>query len=391
MPVEIPEGQVYLDNASTSFPKPEAVADAISKAVRIVSLTTGRGTSFCEINPDDITAKARKQLARLFNADNPKRIIFTYSATDSINLVLFGMLSEGDHMLISPLEHHAVSRPAHHLRETKGVAFDVMPADSDGRIIPERIAEVVKPNTCLACISHISNVAGTVQPITDIGAELKRLDIPFMLDASQSAGCHVIDVKAMNLDVVAAPGHKSLLALPGSGVLYLSERMKPAPFRIGGTGVKSELYHLPPELPVYYESGTPNVLGVIALEASLDFIFEQTIEAFEERCHKLCEQMLNALQELPGVSIVGPTDPAIRAPVISFNVEGFSPKELSELLAEKYHIAHRGGLHCAPMAHEFFGTTERGGAVRVSPAFLTPDEEVEYFCDVMKEVTADLA
>jgi len=391
MAVTIPEGQVYLDNASTSFPKPDAVSDAIGEAVRTVGLTTGRGTYFCEINPDDITAKVRRMLARLINADNPRRIIFTYSATDSINLVLFGTLGEGDHMLISALEHHAVSRPAHYLRETRGVAFDLMPADSDGRIIPERIAEVVKPNTRLACISHVSNVAGTIQPVADIGAELKRLDIPFMLDASQSAGCHAIDVKAMNLDVVAAPGHKSLLALPGSGMLYLSERMKPAPFRVGGTGVKSELYHLPPELPVYYESGTPNVLGIIALEASLGFIFKETVDAIERRHQRLCGRVLGALQELPGVSIVGPTDPAIRAPVISFNVEGFSPKELSELLAEKYHVAHRGGLHCAPMAHEFFGTTEYGGAVRVSPAFLTPDEEVEYFCDVLKEVTADLA
>jgi selenocysteine lyase/cysteine desulfurase len=268
------------------------------------------------------------------------------------------------------------------------VGFAAMPADADGRIIPERIKEVVQPNTRLACVSHISNVSGTVQPLADIGGELKRWDIPFMVDASQSAGCHALDVTAMNIDVVAAPGHKSLLGLPGSGVLYLNERLKPAPFRVGGTGVKSELYHLPPELPVYYESGTPNVLGIIALEASLGFIFEQTVEAIEKRHRELTARVLAALQERPGVSVVGPTDPAIRAPVVSFNIEGYAPKELSQLLAEKYHIAHRGGLHCAPMAHEFFGTTECGGSVRVSPAYLTPDEEVDYFCDVLDELTA---
>jgi len=387
MPVRIPEGQVYLDNASTSYPKPPAVAEAVAKAVTGVSLTTGRGTSFCEINPDDIVENTRKQVCKLFNGTDPSRVIFTYSATDSINLVLFGSLKEGDHMVISALEHHAVSRAVHYMRECRGVNFDVIPSDANGCIVPERIGEVTKPNTRLACISHISNVGGTVQPLTDIGAELKRLNIPFMVDASQSAGCHAIDVKAMNIDVVAAPGHKSLLGLPGSGVLYLNERLKPAPFRVGGTGVKSELYHLPPELPVYYESGTPNVLGIIALEASLNFIFNETVEAIGRRHHDLTARMLAGLLERPGVSVVGPTDPAIRAPVISFNIEGFTPRELSDLLAEKYHIAHRGGLHCAPMAHEFFGTAERGGSVRVSPAYLTPDEEVEYFGDVIKEVT----
>ncbi len=387
MPVTIPQGQVYLDNASTSFPKPDAVAEAVAQAVRIVGLTTGRGTSFCEIDPDDITVKVRQMVARLINADDPQRVIFTYSATDSINLVLFGTLGEGDHMLVSPLEHHAVSRAAHHLRETRNVSFDAMPADADGRIIPERIKEAVKPSTRLACVSHISNVSGTVQPLRDIGAELKRLNVPFMVDASQSAGCHAIDVKAMDIDVVAAPGHKSLLGLPGTGVLYLNDRLQPAPFRVGGTGIKSELYHLPPELPVYYESGTPNVLGIIALESSLGFIFEQTVEAIERRHHELTARVLAALQERPGVSVVGPTDPAIRAPVISFNIEGYAPKELSQLLAEKYHIAHRGGLHCAPMAHEFFGTIKCGGSVRVSPAYLTPDREVEYFCEVLEELT----
>ncbi len=388
MPVSIPDGQIYLDNASTSFPKPPAVADAVSDAVRTVGLTTGRGTSLCRIDPNAIVKNTRSLLCRLINGLDPCRIIYTYSATDGINLVLFGLLKEGDHVLISPLEHHAVARALHYLRENSGVSFDVMPSDADGRIVAERIREVAKPNTCLACMSHISNVSGTVQPLHEIGAELKRLGIPFMVDAAQSAGCHAIDVQAMNIDVLAAPGHKSLLGLPGTGVLYLSERMNPRPIRVGGTGVKSELYHLPPELPVYYESGTPNVLGIIALEASLNFIFEQTVEAIERRHHKLSERMLAGLLERPGVTVVGPTDPARRAPVISFNVNGRGSSEVAKLLADKYHIANRPGLHCAPMAHEFFGTDKLGGTVRVSPAYLTPDEEVDYFFAALDEILA---
>jgi cysteine desulfurase/selenocysteine lyase len=388
MAVKIPEKQVYLDNASTTYPKPPQVVKAVTEAIANVSLTTGRGTTVCEINPDSIVSQTRINLARFFNADAPNRFIYTYSATDSINTVLFGMLHEGDHIIISPLEHHAVSRAVHHLRTTRGVNFSVMHADRNGCIIPERIQEVVKPHTCLAAVSHISNVGGTIQPMKAIGEELKRLDIPLLIDASQSAGCHHIDIKEMHIDALAAPGHKSLLGLPGSGILYLNERMNPDPFRVGGTGVKSEMYNLPQELPVYYESGTPNVLGIIALGAALEFINSVGVDNIEKAHHALAERLLSEMMKRKRVHIVGPTNAEVRAPVISFNISGFTPVELSKLLADKYHIANRGGLHCAPMAHEFFGSKEGGGTVRISPAYLSPKEDVDYFFDVLDEILA---
>ncbi len=386
MALEVPSKQVYLDNASTTYPKPPQVVKAVADAVEMVSLTTGRSTSACEINPDSIVSQTRISLAKFFNIDTPNRVIYTYSATDSLNTALFGMLHEGDHVLISPLEHHAVSRAVHYLRETQGVSFSVLPADGNGCIIPDRIGEAVKPHTNLACISHVSNVGGTIQPLAQIGEELERLGIPLLVDASQSAGCHKLDVKEMRVDALAAPGHKSLLGLPGSGILYLSERMNPDPFRVGGTGVKSELYCLPPELPVFYESGTPNVLGIIALGAALSFINETGLEHIEECCCRLTERMLSELAQRPNVSIVGPTDPKLRVPVISFNVEGYAPAEISTLLADKYNIANRGGLHCSPMAHEFYGTLARGGCVRISPAYLTPKEAVDYFFEALDEI-----
>ena len=388
MALEVPSKQVYLDNASTTYPKPPQVVKAVADAVAMVSLTTGRSTTACEINPDSIVSQTRIGLAKFFNIDTPNRVIFTYSATDSLNTALFGMLHEGDHVLISPLEHHAVSRAVHYLRDTRGVSFSVLPADSNGCIIPDRISEAVKPHTNLAVISHISNVGGTIQPLKEIGEELDRLGIPLLIDASQSAGCHKIDVKEMHIDALAAPGHKSLLGLPGSGILYLSERMNPDPFRVGGTGVKSELFHLPPELPVFYESGTPNVLGIIALGAALTFINETGLENIETCCNGLTERMLGELSQRPRVKIVGPADPKVRVPVISFNVDGISTAELSKLLADKYNIANRGGLHCAPMAHEYYGTLTTGGCVRVSPAYLTPKEQVDYFFDVLDEILA---
>ena len=388
MALEVSSKPVYLDNAATTYPKPPHVIKAVADAVAMVSLTTGRSCSASDINPDNIVTQTRIGLAKLFNIDTPDRVIYTYSGTDGLNTVLFGMLHEGDHLLISPLEHHAVSRAVHYLRDTRGVSFSVLPADGNGCIIPDRISEAVKPHTNLACISHISNVAGTIQPLKEIGEEFERLGIPLLVDAAQSAGCHKIDVKEMHIDALAAPGHKSLLGLPGSGILYLNERMNPDPFRVGGTGVKSELFHLPPELPVFYESGTPNVLGIIALGAALTFINETGLGNIENCCNGLTERMLGELSQRPKVKIVGPTDPKVRVPVISFNIDGIPNADLSKLLAEKYNIANRGGLHCAPMAHEYFGTLAAGGCVRISPAYLTPKESVDYFFDVLDEILA---
>lgn len=391
MAVSVPEGQVYLDNASTSYPKPECVCTAVAQAVREVGLTTGRGRYFSRINPDEVVKRTRAKIARLLNISDAHRVIFTYSATDGINTALFGLLDRGDEVLISPLEHHAVTRALHYLAKERGVLYEALPADKDGAVIPERIGEAVSPATKLICVSHISNVSGTVQPIADIGAEAKRQGIPFMLDAAQSAGCHAIDVQAANVSILAAPGHKSLLGVPGSGILYLAEGIAPRPFRLGGTGSYSELYELPQELPTFYESGTPNVLGIIALDASVDFILETGVAEIERVAAAKQQRILEHLSAMPQVEILGPQSSDKRCGPIAFNVRGYQPTEIGNVLADRYHIANRAGLHCAPMAHDFFGTADRGGTVRVSPAFLTPDGSVDYFCDVMDEMMAEFA
>jgi len=386
MPVTIPEGQVYLDNASTSYPKPECVCTAVAQAVREVGLTTGRGKYFSRINPDEVVLRTRAKVARLLNIPDPNRVIFTYSATDGINTALFGLLREGDEVLVSPLEHHAVSRALHYLSKHREVRFKVLAANAGGAVIPEGIREAVSPATKLICLSHISNVSGTVQPIVEIGAEAERLGIPFMLDAAQSAGSHPIDVQEAKVSILAAPGHKSLLGLPGTGILYLAEGMAPEPLRVGGTGSYSHLYDLPSELPTFYESGTPNVLGIIALDASLGFILETGVTEIERVAKAKQRRIVEHLARLGEAEMVSPTDPKMHSGPIAFNIRGRKPPEVGNILAEHYRIANRAGLHCAPMAHDFFGTTELGGAVRVSPAYLTPDEDVGYFCDVIDEI-----
>ncbi len=390
MGVSINEGQVYLDNASTSYPKPEIVNLAVSEAVREVGLTVGRGSYFSKINPDEIVARTRVKLAKLFNVKNPHNIIFTYSATDGINLALFGLLNDGDEILISHLEHHAVSRALHYLKKQRNIKFCPIPSDENGIVIPEAIEGLISERTKLICVNHISNVSGTIQPLKEIGMVAGARGVPFMVDSAQSAGCHHIDVEEMNISILAAPGHKSLLSLPGTGILFLRDGIRPEPLRVGGTGKLSQLYDLPNEMPTFYESGTPNVLGIIALDASLDFIFDTGLDRIQYITSEKHKRILNHLQELPGISVVGPQDSSLRCGPISFNIDGHEPSDIGTILAEHYHIANRAGLHCSPMSHEFFGTAERGGAVRVSPAFLTPDNDIDYFLEVIDELVSSL-
>jgi len=386
MGVSVPDGQVYLDNASTSFPKPECVNTAVAEAIREVGLTVGRGKYFSRLNPDEIVARTRVKLAKLFNAKDPHNIVFTYSATDGINLALFGLLSEGDEVLTSHLEHHAVSRALHYLKKHRGVNFCPIPSDENGRVIPEAIEGLISERTRLICINHVSNVSGTIQPLEEIGQVAKAHGIPFMVDCAQSAGCHHIDVQKMNISILAAPGHKSLLGIPGTGVLYLADGVRPQPLRVGGTGLHSHLYELPAEMPTFYESGTPNVLGIIALDSALDFIFEVGLDRIQQTSSEKHRRILSHLLNHPRISIVGPKDFSLRCGPIAFNIEGQEPITIGSILAEHYHIANRAGLHCSPMTHEFFGSIKLGGAVRVSPAFLTPDDQIDYFLAVIDEM-----
>ncbi len=390
MSLVIPEGQVYLDNASTTYPKPECVNNAVAQAVKEVGLTVGRGKFYGKINPDEIVARTRVKLAKLFNAKDPHSIIFTYSATDGINLALFGLLHEGDEVLVSHLEHHAVSRALHYLKKNRSVNFCPIPSDENGRVIPEAIAGLVTERTRLICVNHVSNVSGTIQPLKEIGKVAGALGVPFMVDSAQSAGCLPIDVEEMNISILAAPGHKSLLGLPGSGVLYLADGVRPQPFRVGGTGKLSQLYDLPAEMPTFYESGTPNVLGIIALDAALDFIFDTGIDTIKAVGGEKHGRILEHLKSNSAFSIVGPKDKLFRCGPIAFNIEGQEPATIGTILAEHYHIANRAGLHCSPMTHEFFGTAERGGAVRVSPAYLTPNSEIDYFIEAIDELVTSL-
>lgn len=376
---------VYLDNAATSFPKPDAVVEAVRAALGH-SLTVQRSNHSAAFRADEVLRRCRVKLMRFIGAQYPEEIVYTYSATDGLNLALNGMVKPGGHVLVSPLEHHSVMRPLHAMAQSRGISFETLPADSLGRVDPAAIRALRRDNTCLVAINWISNVSATVQPATEIGAACRELGLPYLLDASQATGSHSVDVQSIGCDVMAQPAHKALFSLPGMGVLYVRRDFDLPPWRIGGTGYKSELLTQPEERPMRFESGTPNVPGIIGLDAALDWFDETGIEAIEARCAVLTARLADGLRGTPGLSLIGPWASRAGVPaghLVSFTLDTANgrrvdPLVLGQVLSNHYNISCRAGLHCAPTAHGFFGTLERGGTLRLSVGFFNTEEEIDY-------------
>ncbi len=390
-PIAAPGGRlVYLDNSATSYPKPPEVIAAV-KACLDHSLTVARSTHIAPFRGDEVLKRTRVKLARFFGAALPEEMIYTYSATDGLNVAIHGMVKPGGHVLTTPLEHHSVMRPLHHLRESQGVSWTALPAGSDGIVDVESVRRLVQPNTCALIINWVSNVTGTVQPVAELGRVARELGLPFLVDAAQATGTHPVDVQAVCCDAMAQPGHKALMSLPGMGVLYVRKGAGLAPWRIGGTGYRSDLVEQPEELPMRYESGTPNVPGIVALDAALDWFARVKVEAVQARCAALVAQLWHGLDGTPGLKLIGPPPSLDRGHVVSFTLDdaqgkAVDPLVVSQLLAERFGVSSRAGLHCAPTAHRHFGTFERGGTVRFSVGYFTTDEEVDYAVAAVREV-----
>jgi cysteine desulfurase/selenocysteine lyase len=385
---------VYLDNAATTFPKPPAVVEAV-RACLDQSLTVARSTHRGSFRGDEVLRRCRVKLARFFGASSPEEIIYTYSATDSLNMALNAMVQPGGHVLVSPLEHHSVMRPLHHMRRTRGITFEMLDGDAEGRIDPQQLRSVVRPETCLVVVNWISNVSGTVQPVAAVGAVASELGLRYLVDASQATGSHSVDVQAIGCDAMAQPAHKALFSLPGLGVLYLRSGFMAEPWRIGGTGYRSELVEQPEERPMRFESGTPNVPAIAGLDAALDWFAKVGVDAVERHCDALTAQLLDGLGNVDKVATVGPGAHAGRGGVVSFTVDGgagpVDPLIFAQALSEHYGISSRAGLHCAPTAHRHFGTYERGGTVRLSVGYFNTADDIEFALEAVRAVAAELS
>lgn len=368
---------IYLNNAATSWPKPERVIKKLVWAATELLATPGRGGP--GVRSERVIFEARESVARFAGASDSSRIIFTCNATAALNLAISGLLTTGDHVVTTSMDHNSVARPLARMVDTQGVSVTRVQADGEGNITAGSVLEAVRPETALVILTHASNVTGTIQPVQEVGYGLSLMggDRPRLLvDAAQTAGVLPIDVEAPGIDMLAVPGHKALYGPSGTGFLYVAPDLMLDPLYEGGTGGQSTLRRQPDVLPERYESGTPNIPGIAALGEAVDFIMEKGPDEIRQHETSLFNRMVDGLREVPGITLFGPCDARRQVSVLSFRFEGMDPAEVGGFLEETMGIQVRVGLHCSPLSHETIKSFPEG-TVRVSPGLFNTMEDVE--------------
>ncbi len=376
---------IYLDNAATSFPKPEAVYQALDAFARTSLANPGRAGHKMALAAERALDDGRHLLNQFFHGEAPERFIFTLNCTDALNMAFKGILKEGDHVITTDLEHNSVSRPLVAMELAGKISLTRIKADGGGTVDPDSIRKAIGPKTRLIAQTHASNVLGTVQPITDIGRLAREHDLLFLVDAAQTAGVIPIDVQAQLIDLLAFPGHKSLFGPTGTGALYVGPRAKVAAWREGGTGGDSSNETQPKELPYFLEGGTPNVLGVAGLSAGVKWVQEQGLENIHRGEAELVEYLWKKLDEIGGYEVFGHRDQSKRVATISFRSEFLPAAELGGILDHSFDIAVRPGLHCAPYIHKSIGTFP-DGTIRVSPGPFNTKADIDVLAQGLAEV-----
>lgn len=355
---------IYLDNAASSCPKPAAVVEAVESCLRNYCANPGRGAHKLAVEAARIIYQARQKAADLLGVADSANIIFTQNATDALNLAMRGLVSPGDHVISSTVEHNAVARPLKALAGD-GVETTLVAPDADGYLDPDAIAAAIRPQTRLAALTHVSNVTAAVQPVSEIGRALAEKGVPLLLDAAQSAGAVPMDMGEMPVAMLACTGHKSLMAPQGIGLLYISPDIELRSVRQGGTGTRSEAEQDELSRPDRYECGTLNTPGIAGLGAGIDFVMQEGVAELAAQKALLTEQLYSGLVAVDGVDVYGPPPGKPRGAMVTFNIAGMLSTETAATLDREFDIASRAGLHCAPGAHRSLGTLERG-AVRFS-------------------------
>lgn len=376
---------IYLDNGATSYPKPEEVYTFMDNFYRNFGVNPGRsGYDLC-METGELVEETRKMMTDLFNGKDPNRLCFSYNSTDSLNLIINGLLEEGNHAITTTIEHNSVLRPLFHLYKFRGVEVDYIPFDEKGFLNPDDFPKKFKKNTKLVIVNHASNVIGTIQPISEIGKHCKERGIPFAIDASQSAGKIPIDIEEMNVDVVAFTGHKSLLGPTGIGGLYVKEGIEIRHTRAGGTGVRSSIRTHLDEYPYRLEYGTLNTLGVAGLHAGVKWILKKGMKTIYEHEMKLTSMLREGLQDIEGVRLYCQDDLIDHISILLFNIDRLEAMDTGTILDVDYNIACRTGLHCAPLVHEQLGTSKNHGAVRFGIGPFNTAEQIKIAIQAIKE------
>ena len=377
--METSKDLINFDNAATSWPKPENVYAYMMDFYRATGVNPGRSGFDLAIEAGSLLDQLRLRLTRFFGGDEetPERLCFGYNATDGLQLIINGLLAPGDHVVTTNLEHNSVIRPINHLVRDGGVEATFLPFDAAGFIDPADVAGAIRPNTKLVIVNHGSNVIGTIQPVGEIGRICRERSVTFAIDTTQTAGVVPIDMKRMNIDVLAFTGHKALMGATGIGGICVRKDVHLRQTRSGGTGVNSiHPYHLE-EYPWRMEFGTPNMLGVASLWAGQDWLDEQGVEKIHAREMRLAARMVEGLRQIEDVRLYCCDSLENHLSTFLLNIEGLDAGDVGTMLDVSYNIATRTGLHCAPLVHTQLGTAAVNGGVRFSVGAFNTEEQAD--------------
>lgn len=377
---------IYLDNAATSYQKPEAVYQAVQEAMHHMG-NSGRGAHGASLDASRQIYSARELLAELFHAGDPSRVAFTANSTESLNMAVFGLFGPGDHVITTMLEHNSVLRPLYLLEEA-GLELTILPADQKGCICYEDIEKAIRPNTKGIICTHASNLTGNMVDIGRIGRFCRKKGLLFVVDASQTAGVFDINMEEMGIDVLCFTGHKGLLGPQGTGGICVRQGVAVRPLIVGGSGVHSYSKAHPEDMPTALEAGTLNGHGIAGLYAALRYIQETGMEQIRERELSLMRQFYDGVRTIPGVTIYGDFT-GQRAPIVSLNIRDYDSGEVADELAYHYEIYTRAGAHCAPLMHRALGT-ESTGAVRFSMSHFNTEAEIDEAVRAVHEIANTL-
>lgn len=386
------ERRIYLDNAATSFPKPEAVYAEMELYHRQLGTAVGRGATRLGGQVQRVIDRCRLRAARLFGVNHPRQVIFTFNGTDALNLAIHGLLRDGDRVITSVWEHNSVLRPLRTLQDRQNVTVDCIRDDGAGSVDLGQYEKSLKRSARLVVITHASNVTGVVQPVQEMARLAHAAGALVLVDAAQTAGHLDVSFENLGADLIACPGHKGLLGPLGTGLLAIAPGVERhlEPIRQGGTGTVSESDRQPESLPERYESGNHNAPGLFGLEAALAWREERNGEpgtATRDEQDRL-RQWISSLCELPGIRVHCAAEELPRVGVVSISFERLAPQIAAALLDEHFSIETRAGLHCAPLAHTALGTLTGGGTVRFSPGPFTTDEDLDNALEALSQIAA---
>ena len=376
---------IYLDNAATTIRKPPEVTDAVIRAMTQMG-NSGRSVHGGSLEASRVIFGARESLAALFHCPRPDHVIFTSNATEALNIAIFGLISPGDHVISTDLEHNSVLRPLYELSR-RGASVSFLPADRKGTIDLAMIGDLIRPETKALIMTHASNLTGNVTDIREAGRIAKKHGLLFVVDASQTAGSFPIDMEKDGIDVLCFAGHKGLMGPQGTGCLLVRPGVEIRPFKFGGTGVQSHLETQPAEYPVRLEAGTLNGWGIAGLGAAAEFVRRTGPENIHRKEMQLMERFLAGVREIPGITLYGDFAHE-RAAVAALNLKDVSSSELCDALWQDYEIATRAGAHCAPRMHAALGTAEQG-ACRFSFGYYNTEEDADAAVSALRELAEE--